>query len=178
MTLYRKFPHSADAWLNDRTIIVVICFNSYLDFLKEQDFLQNDKVNAKKLEDTCWMLSLKKYETRDNKIVANLELKKLWQIFNFLAEPETYPVSIDREEMALLMEKLVLALGMKWDMNHFEYVTKDLKMFTFNKMLCCYESTFAKGMDKASIAEAVIEVYEEIIEEVEKKVFLSIFQGS
>ncbi|XP_071790193.1 uncharacterized protein [Asterias amurensis] len=146
-----------------------ICFQSYLDFLKEQNFLQNENIDNKKLEDTCWMLSFKKYETRDNKIVANPELKKLWQIFNFLAEPETYPVTIDREEMALLMEKLVLALGMKWDMTHFEYVTKDLKTFTFNKMLCCYESTFAKGMDKVSIAEAVLEVYDEIIEEVEKK---------
>ena len=111
-----------------------------MEFLNEQNFLQNDNVDANKLEDTCWMLSIKEYEKRDHKIIANPELKKLWQIFNFLAEPDIFPVSIDREEMAILMEKLVVAIGMKWDMSHFEYVTKDLKTFTFTKMLCCYET--------------------------------------
>ncbi|XP_022085639.1 switch-associated protein 70-like [Acanthaster planci] len=151
---------------------LAVCFSNYLDFLEEQGFLNNDKVDLDKLEETLWVLCLKDYQKRDPQMVANPELKKLWRLFNFLAEPDSFPVAIDREEMQLLTEKLVIAMGMKWDLAHFDHVTKNLKLFTFTKMMVCFESAFAKDMDQMCIAEAVMEVYDEIIEEVEKKGFL------
>ncbi|XP_038053802.1 switch-associated protein 70-like [Patiria miniata] len=151
---------------------LAVCFSNYLEFLDNEGFLNNDKVDLKKLEETLWALCLTDYQHRDHKMVADPELRKLWQIFNFLAEPDSLPVAIDREEMVLLTEKLVLAMGMKWDLSRFDHVTKNLKMFTFTKMMVCFESAFARDMDQMCIAEAVMEVYDEIIEEVEKKGFL------
>lgn len=68
------------------------------------------------------------------------------------------------------MEKLIVGTGNRWQDEAFEYKTIGIQTFSFLKVMACFESNYAKGMDKLCVAESVEDLYDELIEGVEKKV--------
>ncbi|XP_071946502.1 uncharacterized protein [Antedon mediterranea] len=146
-----------------------INFTDYYDFISSQKFIEGDLIDMKKFEDVSWMLCSKKYKGRELESFHLNDVYKLWQIFNILVEPDVFPISIDREEFEILLEKMVTAMGKKWKQAQFDELYKDKQFFKFTELLSALECDYGRLMDKMVLQMAVKDVHDECVREVEKK---------
>ncbi|XP_072033182.1 uncharacterized protein [Amphiura filiformis] len=146
-----------------------VSFQDYLEFLHVHTFIEPDLVDLQKLEESCWSLCQKTYGNRVNKVLDMVQTKRIWKLFNFLSEADESPCVMCREETQLLMEKLILGTGNRWDPSTFDYHTKNIKSFAFLQIMACFETNYAKGMDRMCVSDSVDDLYDTVIEQCEKK---------
>ncbi|XP_033126682.1 switch-associated protein 70-like isoform X2 [Anneissia japonica] len=146
-----------------------INFTDYYTFISNQKFIEADMMDMKKIENVCWMICSKKFNGREGERFNLDDVYKLWQVFNILVEPEVLPISIDREEFEILLEKLVTAMGKKWNTSKFEVTYKDKQYVKFIELLKSLECEYGMGMDEMMLRMAVKDVHDECVMEVEKK---------
>ncbi len=147
-----------------------VSFSDYLEFLKVHSFIEPDLVNCQKLEESCWSLCQRAYENRVNKVLDLVQAKRIWKLFNFLSEADEFPIIMCREETQLLMEKLIEGTGNRWQLETFDYHTKNINSFEYLQVMACFETNYAKGMDRMCVMDSVDNYYDEVIEQCEKKV--------
>ncbi|XP_077995517.1 uncharacterized protein LOC144448997 [Glandiceps talaboti] len=147
---------------------MTLSFEEFKRFIELELFSQGS-LELDEMFSVCWMLCSKVPLERQNKILQDTDTYKLWRVFNRLAEPNDYPLRMDHEEVAHILEKIVIAMGRKWNEADFEEMRKGLPLMSFWQVLHAIETKFAAGLDEACVAEAVAEIYDEIINEVVKK---------
>ena len=145
-------------------------FSDYREFLLVHTYLEPKDIDLKKLEESCWSLCQKTYDNRVSKILDLTQVRRVWKLFNFYSEADRFPIVMCREETRILMEKLIVGTGNRWQSDTFEYLTKGIKEFQFLQVLACFESNYAKGMDRMCVMDSIDNLYDEVIEECEKKV--------
>ncbi|XP_041456945.1 switch-associated protein 70-like [Lytechinus variegatus] len=144
-----------------------IGFNDYREFLRKEKFLVLENMDLVKLEEVSWMICGRCYGQRDKNVLDNRDVYKLWRIFNFFAEP-VFPVVLDPQEAAIMFEKLVVAMGMKWSLTEFHSHIAMLQTLTFTNCLKFFEQQYTGKVDKMCVQVGISEVYNNMIEEVEK----------
>ena len=100
-----------------------ISFRDYLYYTKVELFSllnETDKENANadlnKIDEVCWFVCAKNYLVRSLKLLNDDCVYQLWRIFNLHAETDLsdellYPVVVDGEEVAFILQRLLLACG-------------------------------------------------------------------
>ncbi|XP_070572559.1 switch-associated protein 70-like isoform X2 [Ptychodera flava] len=148
-------------------------FEEYRRFMEMELFSQSSALKLDDMYSVCWMLCSKVHMDRQNKILQDDDIYKLWMVFNRQAEPDAFPLRMDHEEVAYILEKVVIAMGRKWNEKEFEEIRRGLPLMSFWQVLHSLETRFAYGVDEACVAAAIDEIYEEIINEVVKNGFMS-----
>ncbi|XP_072164506.1 uncharacterized protein [Diadema setosum] len=144
-------------------------FDSYLKFLQDIQFLVMENMDLAKLEEVSWMICGSRYESRPKAVLGQDEVYKMWRIFNFFAEPGKFPVILDNEEAVIMFEKLVVAMGSKWSSEDFlSSMASTIPDTKFTSCLRLFERLYARSVDKMCAVEGIAEVYNTVIEEVEK----------
>lgn len=148
-------------------------FEEYSNFLSKNKFLDAAKLDLRKLEEACWMLCNKTFIARTPKLpsVSNTALYQLWRLFNLYSEPESLPPYIEAEEALCLTEKLLVAMGTKFEREKFEIVCQTLgDKITLLDYLRCLETQYLPDLDEMCVSEGIACVHRTLVEEQEKVV--------
>ncbi|PIK61314.1 putative switch-associated protein 70 [Apostichopus japonicus] len=150
-------------------------FEEYVKFLSTNKFLDAAKLDLRKLEEACWMLCNKTFMSRNTKLpsVSSTALYQLWRLFNFYTEPNSLPPYVEPEEAACLTEKLLIAMGTKFERERFEGICQTLgEKITMLDYLRCLETQYLPDLDSMCVCEGVACVHRSVVEEQEKVGFL------
>eukprot|EP00057_Strongylocentrotus_purpuratus_P004292 XP_003728414.1 PREDICTED: switch-associated protein 70 [Strongylocentrotus purpuratus] len=145
-----------------------ISFDDYRHFLRNKEFLVLEDMDLVKLEEVSWMICGSRYEKRTKKVLDHTEIYKMWRIFNFFAEPGVFPAILDPQEANIMFEKLVVAMGTKWNLEEFQSKVAVLQDLRFTNCLQFFEQHYTGRVDSMCVKEGISEVYNNMIEEVEK----------
>ncbi len=109
--------------LDDYHSSAELSFLNYMFYLKTELFArfqkldqENANIDLNKVDEICWFLCAKKYLVRENKVLTDDEVYKLWRVFNSHIELDSdgellYPVVIESEELAFILQSFMLAAG-------------------------------------------------------------------
>ena len=174
----------AEKGLDDYRSTNSITFADFLYFLKVDVFdcfkdMDPHKANAalEKVDEVCWLVTAKKYLTRDGKILSDKDTYRLWRIFNFLAEthPESdiellYPVVIDSEEVHNLIMKFLTIAGRVCEPTEHEDLLRTPTHMEFEQFLGVFESRCCLGLEQEVINYSLQDMYDEFITKLLMKV--------
>lgn len=150
-------------------------FDEYVAFLTKNKFLDTAKLDMGKLEEACWMLCNKVFLSRTPKLpsMTTKVVYKLWRLFYYHSEPNSLPPYMVKEEAAYLTEKLIVAMGTKFQREQFEQVSQtlpeEISMLEYLKLL---EMKYLPDMDAMCVSEGISSVHRSLVEEVEKVGYL------
>ena len=159
-----------------------ISFADYKSFFQRElitRFTNVDEVNANvdlnKVDQVCWYVCGMTYAHRDDPILVDEDLYKLWRIFNFLAERDEtgcirVPVLMDHEEVAFTLQRFHAASGSEFNTQEFEEMAQELPQFNSAQFVNLFERHHCKGLDRVTISGAIRELFDELLVEVLKKV--------
>ncbi|KAL0274595.1 UNVERIFIED_CONTAM: hypothetical protein PYX00_002691 [Menopon gallinae] len=147
-------------------------FSSIPDNLSLRESLQLED----KIEEVCWLVCQKNYLHRDNANFTESTVKHLFRIFCFLADlvpmpptQDSFQVVMHTSEVGRLSEDLANSLGLEWDAEDFESITKVTSAFRFPLFIAFLEGRFSRVVEPEPFQEAVVEMYRTLIHDVIKK---------
>lgn len=170
-----------------------IGFGDYVRFLSDALFgrlrdadLRNGDAALGRVDDVCWFVCAPTYLRRDHATVLDeTNTFKLWRVFNVLADtapnpslsanedPEAAtPVSMDWEEVLLLVQRIHRILGTDFDKDGERREAEARKSFSFAELLKLIECRHLAGTDPLMIINVISELYDENIQAVMKKGYL------
>ena len=131
-----------------------------------------------KIDDICWMVCSKKY-LQNITALGDPEAFSLLKVFNFLAEcgdkgEVEFPLKMDREEVGLLLQRFVMALGRVWNEEKFRDVSPEKETYSFSELLMLLQAHYCANVDATELKEALKDLQDEICTDVIKKVRTSV----
>lgn len=161
----------------------VFTFTDYLNFLKEELFqplIESDPNNVAlilsldQIDNVCWFICSRTYFKRNNSVLNDNDIYKLWRLFNSVAETDDadeaiFPVVIDLEEAEAIFQRIMAILSMEHKKIDFVSFVGNTQLLSFPQFLHVIESHCLAG--KESVASATVaELFDEQVAEVLKKV--------
>lgn len=162
-------------------------FDQFKYYLQKEVFTLPDKLSLfelrnyeTKVAEICWLLCRKKYLERDHKVFSDLSMFQIFRIFCVLAElvPDNdktnYQVVLHPSEATTIAQKLASSLGNTLDDEDFINLSVTLGTYHLATFVAVLESRcLNKVTDNLAISEAIKEIYQNLVEDVIKKGYLS-----
>ena len=151
---------------------------SKLNNEKHGDHNGNQQViDSSKVDEICWLVCQKRYVDRrkGKQLLTREDIHKLWCIFNFVSESDDtdkprIPIIAHRDEVALIVQKLLTSIGKQYDKDEFNEATDNAEEFSFEAYVQLLEHTYLESLDRDAVSCTIAEIYEQYIQQVLKKV--------
>ncbi|XP_013390157.1 switch-associated protein 70 isoform X2 [Lingula anatina] len=159
-----------------------LSFKDFLHIVQSEIFdpLLNspNEVDYNKVDEVCWMVCSKKYLKREQAVLSDDGVYKLWRVFNFLAECDSegvplFPVVMDCDEVAFVFKEYTETVGETWNEKDFETISKEIPLFNYHQVLNYMESHCAKDQQTSVVSAGLQELYNQFINDVIRKGWLT-----
>ncbi|ENN75968.1 hypothetical protein YQE_07502, partial [Dendroctonus ponderosae] len=134
-----------------------------------------------RIAEVCWLVCRKRYLQRDHKVFTDDTVFQLYRIFCVLAElvpdnqtEHSYQVLIHPSEICSIAQTVTSSLGCIFDEDDFTSLSISMGNVRLTPFIAVIESRCLTGIkDSKAIKEAIIDVYQKIVEDVIKKGYLT-----
>lgn len=172
---------------------LILDFNDYQEFIDNQLFANLKKTltetennmkcntNRENIDQVCWVLCARKYSNRAAAKLNDRDSMLMWKVFNFLAEPGSsenqleLPLRIDIDEVKFVLKRFADFTGNPYEPEKLDAAVDDTLTLDFLSFLQAFESVALNNLKPSEISRGVNDVYQELIQEVIKKVRLSVY---
>lgn len=107
---------------------------------------QAETIDYSKIHQLCWTIVQQKFlKSTDHELSEDAAFKQ-FLVFNILDIEEM--AKVEKEEIAIILEKFVHAMGKGWDPKPLQEFCKEDNLLTFWQYLECLEKKYIPGNEK------------------------------
>lgn len=149
-----------------------ITFQDFIQYLQDHLLVkaQAETIDYSKVHKLCWTIVQQKFfKCSDHEYISEDSAFQQFLVFNILDIEEISKV--EKEEIALILEKFVLAMGKSWDPKPLQEYCEENHLLTFWQYLECLEK-YISGNEKCVVDEALEEIVDHIVNGIVKQGYL------
>ncbi|XP_074624495.1 switch-associated protein 70-like isoform X1 [Acropora palmata] len=162
--------HDAQNLTNFKHPSTSLSFQDFVQYLHDHlRVTAQAEIDCEKIHQLCWKIVEQKFQKSGSHLLSFDAAFKQFIIFNILDIEETSKV--EKEEIAIVLEKFVHAMGQVWNPKPMqEFCEGDV--MTFWQYIQCLEEKYIFGNDPSVVDEALEEVVDHVVNEVIKQGYL------
>ncbi|XP_048582989.1 switch-associated protein 70 [Nematostella vectensis] len=165
-----SIPYLADDLTNFKENETSLLYTEFIEYLEERLLVKaSETIDQSKIQQLSWTIVQQKFFKPEEHVLSEAEAYEQWLVFNILDIDEVS--NVHKQELGILLEKLVHAIGKVWDSKPLEEFCIEEEM-TFWKYLECLEKCYLNGVDKSIYKEGLDEMRDYVIHEVIKQGYL------